>query len=125
MSTVPKQPIEIPPHIDRDALAARHALAVGRSPVASDLAQILEREGPRGIWRRMADRDEIPAADAVRDFRKWVEREPAVRSFDGAFGKPPSIDEIRSLRGFNLCCWCAPGQPCHADVLLEIANSER
>lgn len=21
-----------------------------------------------------------------------------------------------------LCCWCKPGQPCHADVLLRLAN---
>lgn len=27
----------------------------------------------------------------------------------------------RELRGKNLVCWCAP-LPCHADVLLEIAN---
>jgi|JI10StandDraft_1071094.scaffolds.fasta_scaffold157590_1 hypothetical protein len=27
------------------------------------------------------------------------------------------------LRGKNLACWCKPGEPCHADVLLEIANS--
>ena len=27
------------------------------------------------------------------------------------------------LRGKNLACWCALGQPCHADVLLEMANS--
>jgi len=26
------------------------------------------------------------------------------------------------LRGKNLACWCLPGTPCHADVLLEIAN---
>lgn len=30
--------------------------------------------------------------------------------------------EIEELRGKNLACWCAPGAPCHADVLLEIAN---
>jgi hypothetical protein len=28
------------------------------------------------------------------------------------------------LRGKDLACWCALGQPCHADVLLEIANAE-
>ena len=28
----------------------------------------------------------------------------------------------RDLRGKNLACWCRDGQPCHADVLLEIAN---
>ena len=26
------------------------------------------------------------------------------------------------LRGKNLACWCPVGSPCHADVLLEIAN---
>jgi hypothetical protein len=26
------------------------------------------------------------------------------------------------LRGKNLACWCKPGAPCHADVLLELAN---
>lgn len=27
----------------------------------------------------------------------------------------------RELRGKDLVCWCAP-LPCHADVLLEVAN---
>lgn len=32
-------------------------------------------------------------------------------------------DEIRTyLRGKDLACWCPLNQPCHADVLLEIAN---
>jgi len=28
------------------------------------------------------------------------------------------------LRGKNLACWCALDQPCHADVLLELANQD-
>ena len=28
----------------------------------------------------------------------------------------------RELRGKNLACWCPLGEPCHADVLLELAN---
>jgi hypothetical protein len=33
------------------------------------------------------------------------------------------IADIRaSLRGKNLACWCLLDGPCHADVLLEIAN---
>lgn len=28
------------------------------------------------------------------------------------------------LRGKHLACWCPLDQPCHADVLLEIANQE-
>ena len=27
------------------------------------------------------------------------------------------------LRGKDLICWCAP-KPCHADILLEIANAD-
>lgn len=39
-------------------------------------------------------------------------------------GMAPSAAEIQdALRGKDLACWCALDQPCHADVLLEIANS--
>lgn len=39
------------------------------------------------------------------------------------FHRYPSDDEIRSvLAGHDLCCWCRLDAPCHADVLLEIAN---
>lgn len=36
-----------------------------------------------------------------------------------------AIDIIKKeLQGKNLSCWCKPGEPCHADVLLEIANKK-
>ena len=42
----------------------------------------------------------------------------------GVFGayevEPGAYDE---LRGLDLACWCPLDQPCHADVLLEIANA--
>lgn len=31
-------------------------------------------------------------------------------------------EAVRGLRGHDLACWCPLDQPCHADVLLEIAN---
>ena len=35
----------------------------------------------------------------------------------------PCIADIqRELRGKNLACWCPLDQPCHADVLLRLAN---
>lgn len=38
-------------------------------------------------------------------------------------GPPPTIDAIRAeLRGKNLACFCALDRPCHADVLLKLAN---
>jgi len=38
-------------------------------------------------------------------------------------GAPITVDDVRrELAGHDLACWCPPGQPCHADVLLELAN---
>ena len=33
----------------------------------------------------------------------------------------PHLD-FEPLRGKDVCCWCAPGEPCHGDVILELAN---
>ena len=34
-----------------------------------------------------------------------------------------SVDLFAELRGRDLACWCPPDRPCHADVLLELANA--
>lgn len=37
-----------------------------------------------------------------------------------------TIDDVRrELGGKNLACWCPLNEPCHADVLIEVANAER
>jgi len=34
-----------------------------------------------------------------------------------------NLRDLRAcLRGKNLACWCPLSRPCHADVLLELAN---
>lgn len=64
------------------------------------------------------------AADAVRSYKCWLERDLAFRSTENVYGKPPTRDDIcRELAGKNLACFCALDQPCHADVLLELANA--
>lgn len=56
---------------------------------------------------------------AVTDFAAAVQY--GIGRFDGY----PSAEEIRrELAGRDLVCWCPLDQPCHADVLLKIANSE-
>ena len=55
------------------------------------------------------------AATAVQFFRD------ALTISDRNFQNNEAIR--RRLRGRNLACWCALDQPCHADVLLEIANA--
>ena len=43
----------------------------------------------------------------------------AVESFRALYAYKLPVAE---LRGKNLACWCPLDQPCHADVLLELAN---
>ena len=55
-------------------------------------------------------------------------REEAVESYRWLvteFLPEKTREEIRAaLRGKNLACWCPLDQPCHADVLLRIANGD-
>ena len=34
---------------------------------------------------------------------------------------PLMLERVKELKGKDLVCWCAP-KPCHADILLELAN---
>lgn len=33
------------------------------------------------------------------------------------------LSRLPELRGHDLCCWCKPGEPCHADWLIWMANA--
>jgi len=45
------------------------------------------------------------------------------KSAIGQISGVPTSEEIRrELAGKDLVCWCPVDQPCHADVLLKIAN---
>jgi hypothetical protein len=61
--------------------------------------------------------DSVPTLKATRQevieaYRIWLN----CRIADGSLYPPV-------LKGKDLICWCAP-LPCHADVLLELANKE-
>lgn len=60
------------------------------------------------------------AGMAVEYYRRWLTHE----FDDGNVVRPCTITpkDIAGLRGKNLACWCGAG-PCHADVLLELANA--
>lgn len=70
-------------------------------------------KGPMGWWVNgpLADDECASEAEAtalsIRKFRHYASTTPGF--LDG-------------LRGKNLACWCALDAPCHADVLLELAN---
>ena len=53
-------------------------------------------------------------AEVVEKYREWIKHTPE--------GRFVAECAARNLWGLDLVCWCSLDQPCHADVLLEIAN---
>jgi Domain of unknown function (DUF4326) len=65
-------------------------------------------------WRnpyRPRKRSPEANAKAVQQYRHHLQRHPRLRAA-----------ARQELAGLDLACWCSPDLPCHADVLLEIAN---
>lgn len=64
----------------------------------------------------------------VRHEQTWDDpmdaRRAAVGLFADWFRWTPQSRWVATLTGRDLACWCAPGSPCHADVLLDLANGE-
>jgi hypothetical protein len=49
-------------------------------------------------------------------------RRMAVALYCEAIEQGRIAPDLAQLRGKNLACWCPPSEPCHADVLLRLAN---
>jgi len=63
----------------------------------------------------------ITADRAVAAFRKWLDGGLDVP--DLAIEREALLTRLPELAGHNLACWCRPGAPCHADVLLEFVEA--
>lgn len=68
----------------------------------------------------------LSRAECVDLYRLALIREPTtsmrMASPSGSLVQPSVADAVAELAGRDLACWCRPDQPCHADVLLELAN---
>ena len=70
----------------------------------------------------------LPDGDPV-ELQYRATRRDVVDRFDDAcaglmVGGPLfSAEDLAPLAGRDLVCWCPLDQPCHADVLLELANA--
>lgn len=53
-------------------------------------------------------------AEVVAAYRDLVDADPALQAA-----------ARRLLAGRDLACWCPLDQPCHADVLLDVANNDQ
>lgn len=54
----------------------------------------------------------LPRGAAIASFRDWLTSDEGAEMREWV---------RRTLKGKDLVCWCSP-KPCHAEVLLEIAN---
>jgi hypothetical protein len=79
--------------------------------VTSEVWSVGSWEGP-ALW--FCDTKAEAAELSVKAFRAWIASPAQQNILDRA---------KRELRGKNLACWCKPGDACHADVLLELANA--
>lgn len=72
-----------------------------------------------GMWR------DFTRADAVNGFSDWIKGKQTINAtrWGNGFGTEMAKAARKELRGKNLACWCSLDEICHADVLLEIANS--
>lgn len=65
----------------------------------------------------------------VECFREWLLYENVGREWwsgpESDKARATILAELPKIRGKNLACFCALDQPCHADVLLELANGVR
>lgn len=66
------------------------------------------------------------ASLCVAEYRRWLggagdlhdTYDVGARTYDRRWIRA----NLHWLTGRDLACWCASGQPCHADVLLRLAN---
>ena len=55
----------------------------------------------------------------AQEYREWLNGDlPGQFRYDRQF----VISHVKYLRGIDLACWCPLDKPCHADILLELAN---
>ena len=71
--------------------------------------------GRPSVWGNCFDYRDYGRAEAVERFEKVIDK-----ATHGAYLHTDTIRHL--LKGKNLACWCSIGEPCHADILLKIAN---
>lgn len=60
----------------------------------------------------------------VAKFREWLQGTRHRERFDLIGARTEIRRRLAELRGKDLACWCPLDGPCHADVLLELANAD-
>ena len=80
------------------------------------VAEIRRRNATGAKWAGFTDKADATVF-AVDLFRRAL-----LGAFGDVDGDVARVSYLGELRGRDLACWCPLDQPCHADVLLELAN---
>ena len=101
-----------------EASHALNGLPVRRVDRASPFGNPFRFTRDEGIIKITSDEEIDEAGIAsilVKQFRDWLIADPA--------GQAIAARARAELAGHNLACWCRLDRPCHADVLLAVANA--
>ena len=92
----------------------------GRSGKTSGQEHAFFHSDGRVTWHDVRD---ATAEEVIELYRAWLPGELARGHMALRGGKVVWLPlELAELRGKDLVCWCPLDRPCHADVLLELAN---
>lgn len=90
------------------------------NPFRVDKATEISPEKGKVTWHVSTETSvwTFPAKDEAQDAAAKLFRANALSEKNEGYRERARL----ALKGKNLACWCKPGTPCHADVLLQIAN---
>lgn len=118
------------------------AVYVGRPTVFGNPFRVVKSECC-GYWDVRDDNDVnylvnheyVHRAEVRADRATWTSQTEAARKAVSLYSDeltywvggrmkwdPDFREAVEALRGHDLACWCPVGQPCHAEVLLALAN---
>ena len=123
-------------HIENTAPRVKHsmnAMDANRSEVIvphlvnlktiNDVTAFLDQPNTEYIGRRSGDIKESKWQNpySLNDF----DIDTSLKKYrEHVFASPPLIDNIKSLRGKLLCCFCEDGTLCHGKILIDLAYQD-
>ena len=60
--------------------------------------------------------------ECIEKYRRFVAGNAGTAREDVLAARRFLAEHIGELKGKNLACWCPMDGPCHADILLQLAN---
>lgn len=133
-STTPDPAVSKPARIQRRRVRGwrtpldaqgRKPIYVGRPTLYGNPFQVARVAG--GLWVVFVDAaDGVTGREIATVSSEREARQTAVDNFRAMLRTPGGAEQAEffawKLHGRNLSCWCPIGMPCHAAVLLELAN---